>query len=101
MQVVPGVVVLQVVPDLVKHGRGSDGSSSLVGLTGVAFPLLQDAAGPLGQGQPPCPHLLLVSNQLMLHLALLVLQQPSHMLSYAVSVQGTFIVSPPARIFCW
>ena len=92
---------MQVVPDLVQHGGGSHGSSSLAGLAGVALPLLQDAAGPLGQGQPPCPHLLLVSSQLMLHLALLVLQQPSYMLSYPVSIQGTFIVSPPARIFCW
>lgn len=49
------------------------GSSSLASLASITFPLMQDAAGSLGQSQPPCPHLLLVSIQFMLHLALLVL----------------------------
>ncbi len=59
---------------LVEEARGGHGSCSLAGLQAVALPLLQNAAGALGQGAPPSLHLLLVCCQLLGNLALLVLQ---------------------------
>lgn len=56
-----------------QRGHASHASSSLTGSASISLPFLQDAAGPLGQAQSPGSHFLLVSIQLMLHLALLVL----------------------------